>query len=101
MPILATADFPKISSELYAKTHSKVMGEGRPNGMIAHCCHTNASGISVVDIWDSKEAFEEFVTTRVAPTLEELGIESGAENVVIKELINADAFEFAGPVLAP
>ncbi len=100
MPIIVTADFSSISPELYAKTHYEVMSGGRPDGMIAHACHANETGITVVDIWESKDAFEAFAATRIAPALEKLGIDSGAENVVITDLLNADAFDFTGPVLS-
>jgi hypothetical protein len=99
MPIIVTADFPTVSSDIYAQTHTEVMAAGHPEGMIAHCCYPKGSGISVVDIWRSREDYEAFVANRVGPALERLGIAGGPQNISITDLINADAFDFTGPVL--
>lgn len=100
MPVIATADFPSISPELYTQIHPQVMATGRPEGMIAHGCYPKGTGITVVDLWDSQAMFEAFISNRVAPTLEKLGIEGGPENLVVTDLLNADAFDFTGRVLS-
>jgi len=100
MPILVTADFPKISPELYRQTHAQVMSHGRPDGMISHGCYAKGTGICVVDLWESHDTFEAFIANQIAPAMQKLGIEGGPENLVATELINADAFAFTGSVLS-
>ncbi len=99
MPLVITADFPSVTPSLYVETHRGAMSEGRPDGMIAHCCSEKNGGISVVDIWESKEHFEAFVQGKVAPVLQQHNVEGGPENLTMTELINADAFEYKGTVL--
>ena len=99
MPVLVTADFPFIHAELYKKTHRLMMNNGRPEGFIAHACLKKGKGISVADIWESREHFENFARGKIGFTMEKLGLAGGPENVVITELINADAFEYSGGVL--
>lgn len=98
MPFVVSADFPDVTPELYVRTHTEVMSDGRPQGMIAHCCAAKDGGISVVDIWESVELFEAFVGGKVAPVLQQHGVEAGPQNLSITELINADAFEYDGTV---
>jgi hypothetical protein len=100
MPIVVATDFPSVSPELYVKIHTYVMGGGRPNGMISHCCVNKNDGISVVDIWESRKKFETFAEEKLAAALKNYGIEGGPENLRITELINADAFEYRGAVLS-
>ena len=100
MPIVITTDFPNIDTDLYKKTHRLVMGNERPVGLIAHCCQTKGSGISVIDIWESKEAFDAFTEERIIPALQKLEIKGGPENLTITDLLNADAFDYRGSVLS-
>jgi len=50
-------------------------GAGSPSGRIHHTCHGTPDLLSVVDIWESLEAFEAFGET-LMPILEEVGIEA-------------------------
>lgn len=99
MAVLVTADFPGVSTEMYEETHRGVMANGRPAGMIAHACMEGGEGISVVDIWETRAHFETFIEQTVAPVAERLEVEGHPENLIITELINADAFAFTGPIL--
>ena len=100
MPILITADFPTIDAENYKTTHAAVMGDGKPDGFIAHACLASGDGISVVDIWESQAHFDAFAQSKIGPTMADLGIEGGPENVTVTELLNADAYDFAGTILS-
>ena len=98
MAIVVKADFPSISPEAYQKTHADLLSDGRPDGMIAHCCSAKDGGISIIDIWESQEHFQAFAATKIAAVMQKHSIEGGPENLVIDELINADAFDFQGTV---
>ena len=76
------------------------MSGGRPDGMISHGCVEKNGGISVVDIWESRAKFEAFVEGKIAAVSETYNIEGGPENLMITELINADAFDYRGTVLS-
>jgi hypothetical protein len=100
MPLVITADFPSVTPSLYEATHRGAMSDGRPDGMIAHCCFEKNGGISVVDMWESKAHFDAFVQNKVAPVLQQHNVEGGPENLVMTELLNADAFAYTGNVLS-
>ena len=99
MAVLVTADFPGITPEMYEQTHNAVMAKGPPPGLISHACMEGGEGISVSDIWESRTHYETFIEDTVSMVAEQLDIEGAPENLVFTDLVNADAFDFTGPVL--
>ena len=52
-------------------------GKGAPPGRLHHCAYANEDGtLGVVDVWESREAFEEFGKT-LMPILGEVGMDPG------------------------
>jgi hypothetical protein len=52
-------------------------GLAAPPGRLHHCAYANEDGsLGVIDIWDSREAFEEFGKT-LMPVLAEAGMDPG------------------------
>ena len=48
-----------------------------PDGMIAHSARFDGDTLQVLDIWESEQAFENFVESRLGPTIgETLGDEA-------------------------
>jgi hypothetical protein len=44
-------------------------------GLIVHTAGEGPDGLCVVDVWESREAFDTFTNERIMPAIEELGIE--------------------------
>lgn len=67
-----------FSKEQYDQSIEKLeaAGAGSPDGRLHHFALEFKDGISVLDIWESMEQFEEFGKTLV-PILEELGVDPG------------------------
>jgi hypothetical protein len=53
-------------------------GAGAPHGLFHWVAQTN-DGIRVVDVWDSKEAYEQFAQERIGPLTQEVGIPAPPE----------------------
>lgn len=50
-----------------------------PPGAISHWVAETDDGIRVVDVWDSREAFDRFADEQIGPYTREVGIESAPE----------------------
>ena len=56
-------------------------GAGSPPGREYHVAFGEEKGLSVFDVWDSKESFERFGKT-LMPILQEVGVDAGEPAVV-------------------
>jgi heme-degrading monooxygenase HmoA len=84
---------PITSRNDYESVNEKMFGSKRPQadmeGLIVHTAGDGPNGFCIVDVWESKEAFDEFFTSRVMPAMQELGISmEGAPEPTIIELDN-------------
>jgi heme-degrading monooxygenase HmoA len=75
MTVLMTMDLPvdrKVVEEVSSgmRTH-----EDPPEGLIVHVATETANGVHVVDIWESKEAFEKFSADRLTPAMQKAMVE--------------------------
>ena len=70
-------DLP-ITREIYQRIRT-ALGEVVPPGLIVHLVTDSptGSGLRVIDIWESKEACEQFLTERVQPALEQVFAAAG------------------------
>ena len=100
MPVALITNIPNMNAGLYKKLHNIVMGNGRPNGMISHCCHVKGTGVSIIDIWESKWDIDAFFKDHLVPAMERLEIDGEPEVLMITNLINANAFDYKGPFLS-
>lgn len=89
-----------MTPDNYRKMHAVVMGDGRPPGMIAHCSRVKDTGVSIIDIWETRQDFEAFLEDKLVPASKEIGVENEPEVLLISDLINADAFDYTGPLLS-
>jgi hypothetical protein len=55
-----------------------------PTGMRFHVASFDDGILRMTDVWDSAELFNEFVTTRIVPGLEQLGI-AGTPDIIMTE----------------
>jgi hypothetical protein len=77
MAIGMLLDMPGGTQETYAAINEKLFGTPTPqapDGIIVHTAGATSNGWRIFDVWESREAFENFFTTRVAPAAQELGM---------------------------
>ncbi|MEW9527663.1 hypothetical protein [Microbispora sp. NPDC049125] len=58
-----------IGPEIYAKI-KRGLGAEPPPGLIVHIAHRTDQGLRYLDVWTSKEAYQEFVETRLHPVVD-------------------------------
>lgn len=90
MAVAVELNFKGATLEQYDKVLQKMgfqhRGKGAPKG-IFHWVAKTADGIRVVDVWESKEAFEKFSREQIAPYSREAGFPAAPE-VRITEVYN-------------
>lgn len=69
------------SQEAYETVSEKMFGSKRSTehveGNIIHTAGEGPNGFRVVDVWESREAFDTFMNDRVMPAMEETGMAMG------------------------
>ena len=76
MPTVMRMDWPTITRENYEEARSRVNWEGDvPDGAQFHVAWFDDDGFHVLDLWESADAFNAFVESRLMPGLKEIGIE--------------------------
>jgi hypothetical protein len=64
-----------MTAEQHTKGRERLLEEGAPeSAMRFHSCFGEDGKLQVFDVWDSQEAFDEFLTY-LGPVMQELGIE--------------------------
>jgi heme-degrading monooxygenase HmoA len=90
MAVTIIADIP--SQEVYEAVTERMFGTKRPteivDGNIVHTAGEGPNGFRVVDVWESRDAFETFFTGRVLPAMQELGLQMEGPQPEIIELIH-------------
>jgi hypothetical protein len=72
--------FERGTQEIYDAAHAVMeIDTDPPAGMIVHSAGPIEGGWGVIDFWESREAFDDFVSTRLMPRLQGLG-ETGFPN---------------------
>ena len=90
MPVAIEMDFPGATLEQYDQVMEKMGltgGGSIPPGAIFHWVAATPEGIRVVDVWETREAFEKFAQEQIGPKTREVGIE-GEPQTRIHEVHN-------------
>src|SRR5262247_3980261 len=88
MTVATTLDVYGMLSEEYRAVMDRLGVEGRPEpGIYLHATITTDFGYRVMEIWERKEQFEDFLERRLAPVTKALGIDRKIE-ITIKPLHN-------------
>ena len=75
MAVVMQMTWDGIGVEEYEATRKHVNWEGDvPPGAMFHVMAVTDRGVSVTDVWESAEAFNDFVQNRLMPGVQELGI---------------------------
>lgn len=79
MAVAVEMTFRGATLEQYDQVIRKMglsQGGEMPSGGISHWVAKSDDGIRVVDVWESREAFERFAQEQIGPRTREVGIES-------------------------
>ncbi len=73
MAIVMTAEIP-ASADMYDALNKEmgVSGDNLPKGLIAHYAAPTQNGMLIFDVWETKEDFEDFAATMLAPAMEKV-----------------------------
>ena len=74
MPVAVIIDNPGMRAEDYDAAIGEMGFETTPSGSLVHIVLRVPDGIRVVDVWESREAYETFVRERLQPTLARAGM---------------------------
>lgn len=72
MAIITLLEFPGLTQEQYERAGASLAG-GPPEGILYHSCGSYGDGWRVVDIWESREAFDRFVDDAFLPAVRSAG----------------------------
>jgi hypothetical protein len=77
MPVAVILEFENTNMDEYDQVVEKMGfshgGHGAPGGLFHWVTETDG-GFRVTDVWESKEIFEQFAQSTIAPLREEVGI---------------------------
>jgi hypothetical protein len=88
MTVLSTLDIADLTDVEYRKVMDELGVEKRPEGGIyLHLTTPTEVGFRVVEIWDEKVGFDQFVEQRLGPASEAVGLHHSME-ITVKPLHN-------------
>jgi hypothetical protein len=74
VPIGLRAKFEGGTQEQYDAIHGRMnVDADPPQGMIFHMAGPVDGGWGVIDVWESRDAFDQFFASRLQPAIQELG----------------------------
>jgi len=80
MTVITTLDIKDMQAGEYRAVLDHMGVETRPaGGIYLHLTTPMSFGYRIVELWDRKEGFEEFLEKRLVPATQELGIERETE----------------------
>lgn len=90
MAVLAIFSGVGITKEMYESLRPEVKWETEhaPGGLLHVCAFDEAGNLQVADVWESVEAMDEFVHTRLMPGMQKLGIPAPAVSVFPVQNVN-------------
>ena len=78
MSVALTMNFTgdgRDTAALYDELNDKVdANENPPAGLLFHWCAKTAEGLRIVDVWESREAFDRFFAEKLGPGIAALQI---------------------------
>lgn len=77
MPVVMNMVWEGITRENYEACRKQANWEGRvPDGALFHVASFANNSLYVTDLWESEEAFQRFISSRLMPVVQQLGITS-------------------------
>jgi hypothetical protein len=76
MSTLMLMHWPEASREQYEQARKEINWEGdKPAGAKFHVSWIEDDGLHVLDLWESREDFQKFVSERLMPGVQKIGIQ--------------------------
>jgi hypothetical protein len=69
MPVAMLIEFPEGTADEYDRVMSEMKLEGTPEGAIVHIAVAMDDALRVLDVWESREAFDRFYESQLGPAL--------------------------------
>jgi len=78
----------EATEDEYDQVNEKIDPEGNPpEGLIIHVGSITGSGVKVIDVWESEDAFNAFRESRLGPAVAEvMGETAGPPNIEVLDL---------------
>ena len=70
MPFAFSQDMT-TGRDMYTGLSDKI-GNEAPKGLIVHLAFESSTGVRIVDVWESEEAFERFAKERLRPAMDNM-----------------------------
>jgi hypothetical protein len=70
MPYAFIQDVP-ANEQIYGQIRAK-LGDGIPEGLVAHLVYKHEAGLRYIDVWDTQDDWERFRDERVEPVVDEV-----------------------------
>ena len=74
MAVALIIDLPGVNQAQYEAVTAQVTSDGWPSEMIAHYAGPSDGGWKVVDVWQSREAFDRFAEEALGPAMGQEGV---------------------------
>ena len=85
MPTVMSMHWPEVTREQYEAARKEVNWEGNtPEGAKFHVAWFADDGFRVLDLWETPQQFQRFVSERLMPGVQKVGIQ-GQPNVQLSE----------------
>jgi hypothetical protein len=92
MPIVMLQTTPGGTEEEYERMGEQIFGvrsdefsaTDAPDGLILHCAGATEDGWYVCDVWQTPEHMQAFMTERLMPALQALGVPPGTQPQVFE-----------------
>jgi hypothetical protein len=85
MAICVISENPQGTAEVYEQVAERISQGGPPPGAIFQVAGPAEPGWRVISVWESRDAFERFVSERLAPAWAEAGVSRDDVNMTIFE----------------
>ena len=72
MAVVTVLEFPGMTRDQYERVGAMLTG-GAPEGILYHACGPVADGWRIMDVWESREAFDRFVDEAYVPAVQRVG----------------------------
>jgi hypothetical protein len=88
MAVAVLLDLPGVTPEIYdAVVEEMNLGGRPPEGATYHVAGPTEGGFRVVDVWESREQFEQFARDHISPLMQKHGAQS-RPNITIWDVHN-------------
>jgi len=79
MAIGLIMEIPGMTAEVYDQVNAKANApDDPPAGLIFHVSGPTEGGFRIVDVWESREAFDRFASEKLGPTIAEVTGQQGS-----------------------